>query len=116
MAEIIQRDGTWAFDGSTVRITPGLHRTVPLFRQTYGEIAVPLEAVSGVVFEPERKRGRPRARRVRRPPAAGRRGAAPRRPSRRTVARLRELGELHRSGVLTDEEFAMTKAAVLRGF
>ncbi|MCT9081654.1 DUF4429 domain-containing protein [Streptomyces fulvoviolaceus] len=62
MAEIIQRDGTWAFDGTTIRITPGLHRSVPLFRQTYGEIAVPLEAVSGVVFEPERKRGRLRMR------------------------------------------------------
>lgn len=62
MAEIIQRDGTWAFDGTTVRITPGLHRSVPLFRQTYGEIAVPLEAVSGVAFEPERKRGRLRMR------------------------------------------------------
>ncbi|MFG3018204.1 DUF4429 domain-containing protein [Streptomyces sp. NPDC048254] len=62
MAEIIQRDGTWAFDGSTVRITPGRHRSVPLFRQTYGEIAVPLEAVSGVVYEPERKRGRLRIR------------------------------------------------------
>ncbi|WP_324789094.1 DUF4429 domain-containing protein [Streptomyces sp. H51] len=62
MAEIIQRDGTWAFDGTTVRITPGLHRSVPLFRQTYGEITVPLEAVSGVVFEPERKRGRLRMR------------------------------------------------------
>jgi hypothetical protein len=62
MAEIIQRDGTWAFDGSTVRITPGLHRSVPLFRQTYGEIAVPLDAVSGVVFEPDRRRGRLRLR------------------------------------------------------
>ncbi|MEU9185192.1 DUF4429 domain-containing protein [Streptomyces sp. NPDC048484] len=62
MAEIIQRDGTWAFDGSTVRITPGLHRSVPLFRQTYGEVAVPLEAVAGVVYEPERKRGRLRLR------------------------------------------------------
>ncbi|MEU7055242.1 DUF4429 domain-containing protein [Streptomyces sp. NPDC046197] len=62
MAEIIQRDGTWAFDGSTVRITPGLHRSVPLFRQTYGEIAVPLEAVASVVYEPERKRGRLRMR------------------------------------------------------
>ncbi|MCX4883057.1 DUF4429 domain-containing protein [Streptomyces sp. NBC_00847] len=62
MAEIIQRDGTWAFDGTTVRITPGLHRSVPLFRQTYGEVAVPLEAVAGVVFEPERKRGRLRMR------------------------------------------------------
>ncbi|GGX67912.1 DUF4429 domain-containing protein [Streptomyces minutiscleroticus] len=62
MAEIIQRDGTWAFDGSTVRITPGFHRSVPLFRQTYGEIAVPIEAVASVVFEPERKRGRLRLR------------------------------------------------------
>ncbi|WP_217208999.1 DUF4429 domain-containing protein [Streptomyces sp. AC550_RSS872] len=62
MAEIIQRDGTWAFDGTTVRITPGLHRSVPLFRQTYGEIAVPLEAVASIVFEPERKRGRLRMR------------------------------------------------------
>lgn len=62
MAEIIQRDGTWAFDGSTIRITPGPHRSVPLFRQTYGEIAVPLEAVSGVVYEPERRRGRLRMR------------------------------------------------------
>ncbi|MFJ4202629.1 DUF4429 domain-containing protein [Streptomyces sviceus] len=62
MAEIIQRDGTWVFDGTTVRITPGLHRSVPLFRQTYGEVAVPLEAVAGVAFEPERKRGRLRMR------------------------------------------------------
>lgn len=62
MSEIIQRDGTWAFDGTTVRITPGLHRSVPLFRQTYGEIAVPLEAVASIVFEPERKRGRLRLR------------------------------------------------------
>ncbi|KND30921.1 DUF4429 domain-containing protein [Streptomyces acidiscabies] len=62
MAEIIQRDGTWAFDGTTVRITPGLHRTVPLFRQTYGEVALPLEAVAGVVYEPERRRGRLRVR------------------------------------------------------
>ncbi len=56
MAEIIQRDGTRAFDGDTVRITPGLHRSVPLLRQTYGEIAVPLAAVSGIVLEPERGR------------------------------------------------------------
>ncbi|WP_442811416.1 hypothetical protein [Streptomyces sp. NBC_00481] len=47
MAEIIQRDGSWAFDGSTVRITPGLHRSVALFRQTYEEIAVPLEETCG---------------------------------------------------------------------
>ncbi|MBO1335114.1 DUF4429 domain-containing protein [Streptomyces sp. VRA16 Mangrove soil] len=58
MAEIIQRDGTWAFDGTTVRITPGLHRSVALLRQTYGEIDVPLTAVAGVAYEPERRRGR----------------------------------------------------------
>ncbi|NEB81657.1 DUF4429 domain-containing protein [Streptomyces sp. SID14478] len=58
MAEIIQRDGTWAFDGTTVRITPGLHRSVALLRQTYGEVSVPLTAVSGVAYEPERRRGR----------------------------------------------------------
>ncbi|MGW7044569.1 DUF4429 domain-containing protein [Streptomyces avermitilis] len=62
MAEIIQRDGSWAFDGSSVRITPGPHRSVPLFRQTYGEITVPLEAITGIVYEPERKRGRLRLR------------------------------------------------------
>ncbi|MFJ6741588.1 DUF4429 domain-containing protein [Streptomyces sp. NPDC091279] len=62
MAELTQRDGTWAFDGTTIRITPGLHRSVPLFRQTYGEVAVPLEAVAGVTFEPERRRGRLRLR------------------------------------------------------
>ncbi|MEV7792688.1 DUF4429 domain-containing protein [Streptomyces sp. NPDC087512] len=62
MAEISQRDGTWTFDGDTVRITPGLHRSVPLFRQTYGEVFVPLEAVSGIAFTPERRRGRLRLR------------------------------------------------------
>ncbi|MFJ4711125.1 DUF4429 domain-containing protein [Streptomyces sp. NPDC088785] len=58
MAEIIQRDGAWAFDGTTVRITPGLHRSVALLRQAYGEIEVPLAAVAGVAYEPERHRGR----------------------------------------------------------
>ena len=76
MAEIIQRDGTWAFDGSTVRIPPGLHRSVPLFRQTYGEIAVPLEAVSSVVLEAERKRGRLRLRLREAPTPCSRRPAA----------------------------------------
>lgn len=58
MAEIIQRDGTWAFDGTMVRITPGMHRSVALLRQSYGEIDVPLTAVAGVSYEPERRRGR----------------------------------------------------------
>ncbi|MFD8230656.1 DUF4429 domain-containing protein [Streptomyces sp. NPDC059696] len=62
MAEIIQRDGTWAFDGDTIRITPDLNRSVPLFRRTLGEIAVPLAAVAGIVLEPDRRRGRLRLR------------------------------------------------------
>ncbi|GAA2249532.1 MULTISPECIES: DUF4429 domain-containing protein [Streptomyces] len=62
MAEIIQRDGTWAFDGDTIRITPGLNRSVPLFRRTWGEIDVPLAAVAGIVLESERRRGRLRLR------------------------------------------------------
>ncbi|MFJ3619033.1 DUF4429 domain-containing protein [Streptomyces iakyrus] len=62
MAEIIQRDGTWAFDGDTLRITPGLHRSVPLLRRTYGEITVTLAAVSGVVLEAARGHGRLRLR------------------------------------------------------
>lgn len=57
MAEIIQRDGTWAFDGSTLRITPGRHRSVSLFRQTNGEVSVPLEAVAGIALAPDRRRG-----------------------------------------------------------
>lgn len=31
------------------------------------------------------------------------------------LRRLRELGDLHKSGVLTDEEFTLAKQAVLRG-
>ncbi len=32
-----------------------------------------------------------------------------------TTERLKELGELHEQGVLTDEEFAREKAKVLEG-
>ncbi|MDQ1016921.1 DUF4429 domain-containing protein [Streptomyces afghaniensis] len=117
MAEIIQRAGTWAFEGGTVRITPGLHRSVPLFRQTYGEIAVPLEAVSGVLW-------RSVHRDLLTALVATAVTARLPHPSTRTAAdhhdvllrRLRELGELYREGVLTDEDFARTKAVVLRGF
>ncbi|MBT2908656.1 SHOCT domain-containing protein, partial [Streptomyces sp. McG8] len=30
------------------------------------------------------------------------------------LRRLRELGELHRSGILTDEEFTLAKQAILK--
>ncbi|MFJ2441299.1 DUF4429 domain-containing protein [Streptomyces sp. NPDC087658] len=62
MAEIIQQDGTWTFDGDTVRIVPGKDRGVGLLRRTLGEIAVPLEALAGISFETGRKSGRLRLR------------------------------------------------------
>ncbi|MEU7046313.1 DUF4429 domain-containing protein [Streptomyces varsoviensis] len=62
MAEIMQKDGVWTFDGETVRIVPGRERGVHLMRQTLGEVAVPLAAVAGVAFEAGRKGGRLRLR------------------------------------------------------
>ncbi|GGJ17268.1 DUF4429 domain-containing protein [Streptomyces brasiliensis] len=62
MAEIIQRDGTWAFDGDVVRLTPGRDRNVSLLRRSLGELVVPLGALAGVSFEQGRKSGRLRLR------------------------------------------------------
>ncbi|GII96991.1 hypothetical protein Ssi02_72220 [Sinosporangium siamense] len=44
MAEITTRDGTWSFDGSTLRIVPGHDRRVHKVRQALGEVGVPLAA------------------------------------------------------------------------
>ncbi|WP_406395056.1 DUF4429 domain-containing protein [Streptomyces sp. NBC_00887] len=60
MAEIIQRDGTWTFDGDTVRIVPG-GKAHPV-RQDLGELAIPVQALAGASFEPDRKGGRLRLR------------------------------------------------------
>ncbi|MFE1956875.1 DUF4429 domain-containing protein [Streptomyces sp. NPDC059479] len=62
MAEIIQKDGTWLFDGDTVRIVPGSDKGVSPLRAALGEIAVPLEALAGISFESGRKSGRLRLR------------------------------------------------------
>ncbi|MFE3096911.1 DUF4429 domain-containing protein [Streptomyces sp. NPDC059248] len=62
MAEIIQKDGTWSFDGDTVRIVPGSDKGVGPLRQALGEVTVPLDAVAGVSYEPGRKSGRLRLR------------------------------------------------------
>lgn len=59
MAEIIQRDGTWHFDGETVRIVPGRGKGIHPLRQELGERAVPLRALAGISFEPDRKGGLP---------------------------------------------------------
>ncbi|MFJ5303742.1 DUF4429 domain-containing protein [Streptomyces sp. NPDC088350] len=62
MAEIIQKDGTWVFDGDALRLTPGRDRNVGLFRRTLGELVVPLGALAGVSFEQGRRSGRLRLR------------------------------------------------------
>ncbi|MFE6780241.1 DUF4429 domain-containing protein, partial [Streptomyces sp. NPDC057676] len=62
MAEIIQKDGTWTFDGEAVRIVPGRDKSVGLARQALGELVVPLQALSGIAFETGRKAGRLRLR------------------------------------------------------
>ncbi|MFJ2832015.1 DUF4429 domain-containing protein [Streptomyces sp. NPDC087263] len=62
MAEIIQREGTWIFDGDALRLTPGRDRNVSLLRRTLGELTVPLGALAGISFEQGRKTGRLRLR------------------------------------------------------
>jgi hypothetical protein len=62
MAEIIQKDGTWTFDGDALRLTPGRDKNVGLLRKTLGELAVPLGALAGISFEQGKKSGRLRLR------------------------------------------------------
>jgi hypothetical protein len=62
MAEIIQRDGTWTFDGDALRLVPGRDRNVGLLRRSLGEISVPLGALAGISFEQGKKTGRLRLR------------------------------------------------------
>ncbi|MET7271579.1 DUF4429 domain-containing protein [Streptomyces flaveolus] len=62
MAEIIQKDGTWVFDGDTLRLTPGRDKNVGLLRRELGELAVPLRALAGISFEQGKKSGRLRLR------------------------------------------------------
>ncbi|MEU3311881.1 DUF4429 domain-containing protein [Streptomyces sp. NPDC006687] len=62
MAEIIQKDGTWTFDGDAVRVVPGRDKGVGLLRQALGEVVVPLRAIGGISYEPGRRAGRLRLR------------------------------------------------------
>ncbi|MDK1473699.1 DUF4429 domain-containing protein [Streptomyces sp. 549] len=62
MAELTQRDGTWTFDGSVLRLTPGGGRGVHPLRTALGELTVPLAAVAGISYEAGRKGGRLRLR------------------------------------------------------
>lgn len=56
------RDGTWNFDGETLRIVPGGDRRVHDLRQALGELTVPVTAIAGVALEPGKKGGRLRLR------------------------------------------------------
>ncbi|MFF0227105.1 DUF4429 domain-containing protein [Streptomyces sp. NPDC004629] len=62
MAEILQKDGTWVFDGDALRLTPGRDKNVGLLRRTLGELVVPLAALAGISFEQGKKSGRLRLR------------------------------------------------------
>ncbi|MCH6160434.1 DUF4429 domain-containing protein [Streptomyces marispadix] len=62
MAEIIQRSGTWTFDGEAVRIVPATGKQVHPLRKGLGEVTVPLTAIAGVAYEAGRKGGRLRLR------------------------------------------------------
>ncbi|MFH8485577.1 DUF4429 domain-containing protein [Streptomyces longisporoflavus] len=62
MAEIIQRDGTWTFDGEMLRLVPGRDKNVSLLRKSLGELVVPLAALAGIAFEQGKKTGRLRLR------------------------------------------------------
>ncbi|GGT13834.1 DUF4429 domain-containing protein [Streptomyces chromofuscus] len=62
MAEIIQKDGTWVFDGDALRLTPGRDKSVGLLRKALGELVVPLRALAGISFEQGRRSGRLRLR------------------------------------------------------
>ena len=62
MAEIIQKDGTWTFDGDTLRLTPGRDKNVGLLRRTLGELVLPLKALAGISLEQGKRAGRLRLR------------------------------------------------------
>ncbi|MFG2355986.1 DUF4429 domain-containing protein [Streptomyces sp. NPDC048521] len=62
MAEIIQKDGTWVFDGDALRLTPGRDKNVSPLRRELGELTVPLRALAGVSVEQGRRAGRLRLR------------------------------------------------------
>ncbi|MER7485940.1 DUF4429 domain-containing protein [Streptomyces sp. NPDC126497] len=62
MVEIIQKDGTWTFDGDALRLTPGRDKGVGLLRRSLGELVVPLRALAGVSLEQGKRSGRLRLR------------------------------------------------------
>ena len=95
MAEIIQKDGTWAFDGDALRLTPGRDRNVGLLRRALGELAVPCARWRDIVRAGEEDRAvEAAAARRRRSAAPGHRG-----PARRTARPVSVDVESDRYGV-----------------
>lgn len=135
MAEVIAKDGAGEFDGEIIRIIPGRDREVHQLRQLVGEVTVPLphpyapaDAVPGgpghEPAAPQPPRAEPagavpvkfRKEPEEEPEAVGAASgsAVPGDDHDAVLRRLGELGELHAAGVLTDEEFAAAKRAILQ--
>ncbi|MGW5053477.1 DUF4429 domain-containing protein [Actinokineospora sp. NPDC004072] len=62
MAEVTTAEGTWGFDGSVLRITPGAERKVHKLRKAVGELVVPVAAIAAISYQPAKKGGVLRAR------------------------------------------------------
>ncbi|MCF3965127.1 DUF4429 domain-containing protein, partial [Streptomyces fuscigenes] len=62
MVEISQKDGTWSFDGDSLRIAPGTAGGISPLRRQLGEVVVPLRALAGIAYERGRGAGRLRVR------------------------------------------------------
>ncbi len=75
-------------------------------RQTYMPYALPRNQLEQEAYHRELEQAYASTRRVRPPDPAAAAGAD-------LAGSLRELGELHRSGALSDEEFAAAKAKLL---
>ena len=81
-------------------------------RQTYMRYALPRDPKATETWNEELHKAYSSTRRVAAPaPSPGPGTGAP----RDVVAALKDLGALHESGALTDEEFAAAKATVLSG-
>lgn len=79
-------------------------------------IAGTATAVSGAVVSSQQQRAMARQATAQQQTAAAPQAAAPAAGlTGEAITRLQQLGELHQSGVLTDEEFAAAKAQILAG-
>jgi hypothetical protein len=83
-------------------------------RQTYMPYALPRDPEGTETWNEELHKAYSSTRRVAAPAPSSDQGQSAEQP-RDVVATLKDLGALHESGALTDEEFAAAKARVLSG-